>query len=462
MDATGSEELWKVCDSKGNYKVLKIGEKEVNYKNDALPAGKYIFKAETDSRGGGPRKIHTKFSCKKGDKILSDVNWKLDHNTPVIYHELVVNESEAPAVLEINVRSGAILGTMDIYATFTRFPLGLLTEAEELEAELAEIEKAVNKEELISQLKRDSEFKQKAKEAGLIRPFLLLVAMHPLARYQAARPLEVKLLKKYNHDPHAEAWAVLTESGKGLKSRTEYAFEGSVKSCDWYTMVWRAESEGLKTSLPAPIKVDNKVQLCSDPNNPTVAALETDMIIKLAEKQHKNSKEDDELVKVVEKVMSEPGVKEFLATLKLKPEEEKIVGRFLIEICVQEIFADDEEEDEEEDKKDKKDKKEKHHKVHFDEVAEKIQNRLYVGFDPHTKREKNLKHAAHVAAHVGSHIAVHAILHLCPPVGLAVLGVSIARTVAGPSHDKTFETITQMLLQRLLLSTQGIYLENFY
>eukprot|EP01098_Paradermamoeba_levis_P015352 TRINITY_DN774_c0_g1_i3.p1 TRINITY_DN774_c0_g1~~TRINITY_DN774_c0_g1_i3.p1 ORF type:complete len:343 (-),score=137.64 TRINITY_DN774_c0_g1_i3:47-1075(-) len=342
---------------------------------------------------------------------------------------------------------------MDIFATLHKLPAGSATEAEELVDDFNELGKPLTRDEIVAQLKKDSEFRQKAKEAGLIRPFLLLASMHPVARYQAARPISVKLLKKYNHDPHAEAWAVLTEDGKGLKSRTEYSFEFAKKSCDWYTMVWRAEDEALKATLPSPTKVENKSALCNDSSNPTVAGLELDMLLKLAEKQHKTSKENDDLVKVVDKLLSTSESKSFFSALKLKADEEKALSRFLLELVVQEILAEEHGDD---------DKKKDKPVVTFEVVAKKIQTRLFTGYDPYTKKEKNTAIAKNVAVEVASNVGANVLMTLCPPVGLACVGVQIARQVGGPSHDKTFETIVQILIHKLLLATQGVYIESFY
>eukprot|EP00012_Vannella_robusta_P014454 CAMPEP_0206210250 /NCGR_PEP_ID=MMETSP0166-20121206/17429_1 /ASSEMBLY_ACC=CAM_ASM_000260 /TAXON_ID=95228 /ORGANISM="Vannella robusta, Strain DIVA3 518/3/11/1/6" /LENGTH=767 /DNA_ID=CAMNT_0053631875 /DNA_START=1118 /DNA_END=3418 /DNA_ORIENTATION=- len=110
----------------------------------------------------------------------------------------------------------------------------------------------------VDELTRDSEFKQKAWNKGLIKPFLLLVSLHPEKRICWAKSLNINLLSMKNYgDPHAEAYKVLTMDRKGLQARANHAFADTLnplgQNCNWYQILYRVCRKTLQCSS----KVDN-------------------------------------------------------------------------------------------------------------------------------------------------------------------------------------------------------------
>ena len=96
----------------------------------------------------------------------------------------------------------------------------------------------------VEELTRESEFKQKAWNKGLIKPFLLLVSMHPKDRIFWAKSLKVNLLSMKNYgDAHAEAYKLLTADRKGLQARANHAFADTLnplgRDCNWYQILHR-------------------------------------------------------------------------------------------------------------------------------------------------------------------------------------------------------------------------------
>ena len=77
----------------------------------------------------------------------------------------------------------------------------------------------------VDEMTRDSVYKAKAFQKGLIKPFLLLVSMHPETRLRWSVAIKVPLLnmKEYG-DSHAEAYKILTMDRKGLQARANHAF----------------------------------------------------------------------------------------------------------------------------------------------------------------------------------------------------------------------------------------------
>lgn len=77
------------------------------------------------------------------------------------------------------------------------------------------------------QLSKPSEYRAKAYENGMLRPFLLLVSMTPRARFQVAASMGWSLIKDLEEfgDAHAEAADILFRSLKGMEGRTENFWE---------------------------------------------------------------------------------------------------------------------------------------------------------------------------------------------------------------------------------------------
>eukprot|EP01096_Ripella_sp_DP13-Kostka_P004768 TRINITY_DN1722_c0_g1_i1.p1 TRINITY_DN1722_c0_g1~~TRINITY_DN1722_c0_g1_i1.p1 ORF type:complete len:610 (+),score=276.65 TRINITY_DN1722_c0_g1_i1:702-2531(+) len=96
----------------------------------------------------------------------------------------------------------------------------------------------------IEQLARDSSYKKRAFDKGLIRPFLFFVSMHPETRLRWAQSLGINLLNsRCFGDPHREADKILTADFKGIQSRASHAFSESarpfVPNANWYQILQR-------------------------------------------------------------------------------------------------------------------------------------------------------------------------------------------------------------------------------
>ena len=93
------------------------------------------------------------------------------------------------------------------------------------------------------QLERNSRFRSKALEAGMIRPFLYLVSMDPFMRQQTATQLGWSIFTQdYFGDPHAEAWDIINSNIKGIQARTNNAPETLIpiaNNCNWYETLYR-------------------------------------------------------------------------------------------------------------------------------------------------------------------------------------------------------------------------------
>jgi len=76
----------------------------------------------------------------------------------------------------------------------------------------------MSRDRVIAELERESEFKEKAQASGMIRPFLLLVAMPPFLRCQVCNALGLPLFNQpFFGDPHREAWYAINANACGLQ-----------------------------------------------------------------------------------------------------------------------------------------------------------------------------------------------------------------------------------------------------
>lgn len=96
----------------------------------------------------------------------------------------------------------------------------------------------------IEEMSRNSVFKQRAFELGLIRPFLLFVSMDPQTRLYWSFVLKIDLISKdYYGDSHRESFKLLTRKQKGLQPRASHAFTESARPLKpnptWYQIIHR-------------------------------------------------------------------------------------------------------------------------------------------------------------------------------------------------------------------------------
>ncbi len=95
----------------------------------------------------------------------------------------------------------------------------------------------------VLEMRRSSVYKEKAASLGLLRPFLLLVSMHPGRRIGWALNLDISLCKDGFGDSHFEAYEILTHSRKGVMARVMKTFRENMnpfkKGLNWYTILYR-------------------------------------------------------------------------------------------------------------------------------------------------------------------------------------------------------------------------------
>jgi len=103
-------------------------------------------------------------------------------------------------------------------------------------------------------LERDSEYKDKAYRAGLIRPFFLLATLPPRERARLGMRLGVALCRSSSYfDAHAEAWKLLRDPTCGLQtkggsvSKVVEKVTGAGRGANWLDIMHTALTLGAET-----------------------------------------------------------------------------------------------------------------------------------------------------------------------------------------------------------------------
>eukprot|EP00510_Aplanochytrium_minuta_P001345 CAMPEP_0184009560 /NCGR_PEP_ID=MMETSP0954-20121128/2680_1 /TAXON_ID=627963 /ORGANISM="Aplanochytrium sp, Strain PBS07" /LENGTH=484 /DNA_ID=CAMNT_0026288961 /DNA_START=98 /DNA_END=1552 /DNA_ORIENTATION=+ len=124
----------------------------------------------------------------------------------------------------------------------------------------------------VGEMRRYSHYKIKAYRLGMIRPFLLLVSMHPKSAW--ANSLEINLAEKLARgqgdritlgDAHWEAYYIITAQRKGLIDRTCRTFREKFnplsKTLEWEKILHRVMKEVMSTRSPGIVKIFQKEKM---------------------------------------------------------------------------------------------------------------------------------------------------------------------------------------------------------
>ena len=91
-------------------------------------------------------------------------------------------------------------------------------------------------------MRKQSEYREKAYQEGMLRPFLLLVSMPPSFRLKIANSIGLSCLvcEDFFGDPHHESWHILNSHFYGVQARTHSAtkkiFKNTFNHC-WYEIL---------------------------------------------------------------------------------------------------------------------------------------------------------------------------------------------------------------------------------
>eukprot|EP01091_Cochliopodium_minus_P011649 TRINITY_DN3360_c0_g1_i2.p1 TRINITY_DN3360_c0_g1~~TRINITY_DN3360_c0_g1_i2.p1 ORF type:complete len:908 (-),score=235.30 TRINITY_DN3360_c0_g1_i2:81-2588(-) len=138
---------------------------------------------------------------------------------------------------------------------------------------------------IMSQLEKSSEFKEKSRKEGMLRPFLILVSMPPIMRNKVANLIGISLLSEsFFGDPHNEAYHVLNSIQDHCQQFYEKVLNKIGKRCNWFDVLRRTIDTVLKKS-PI-IKCDDwwkTYDECLVPDSKLIQMLEKEFLLKLSD-----------------------------------------------------------------------------------------------------------------------------------------------------------------------------------
>jgi len=122
-----------------------------------------------------------------------------------------------------------------------------------------------SKERVLYELQRNSNYREMALKQGMIRPFLLLVAMPPVFRNQVACSLGWSTYTSVAFgDPHREAWDIIHKNSMGMQARVNKSYETLnplAHNANWYEILVRVGKAGfVQKDVEDPVKQHYKMQ----------------------------------------------------------------------------------------------------------------------------------------------------------------------------------------------------------
>mmetsp|Transcript_62917 Transcript_62917/g.148132 ORF Transcript_62917/g.148132 Transcript_62917/m.148132 type:complete len:382 (-) Transcript_62917:475-1620(-) len=148
---------------------------------------------------------------------------------------------------------------------------------------------------LTKELERVSDFREQAAKAGLLRPFLLLVALPPVSRLQMAITLGWTFIGGSEMgDAHSEAWELLSRRSIGLRDRMVRMRDTLLRrETNWHSILlplcedlcvpaymnWSEEFTSEKMSYADALKE------CHKQSAPNISSLETEFVDKIGKHQ---------------------------------------------------------------------------------------------------------------------------------------------------------------------------------
>ncbi|KAL6047364.1 DUF2786 domain-containing protein, partial [Balamuthia mandrillaris] len=338
---------------------LKPTQRAKEYFLKDLTPGQYALILHTTDHllpGGkkGPRYISCDVEVRAPhmEKPLWRDIYKLHSGSPTEAIEFEVKPETSPASLRLYLQSHSpfLLG-MKVMAKLVKnyaAEVARLTE-EFLSQPFGASYKTLELEDILSEMRRTSEYRIKAHECGMTRPFLYLVSMHPATRQQVADILNIDLVKsKKFGDAHAEAWKIIHAKRHGIQFRAEHTWETlnpGNKPSNWHSCLRRGltnvyPKEHRPEDIGKGISDRDSIKVAEDSQDHTVSNLELLFLEDLRKTHRGQMKKVDEkhpdahLVETCKRLLHETEIialRDILATNGITSEK---VRRFLIELCV--------------------------------------------------------------------------------------------------------------------------------
>eukprot|EP00732_Lithocolla_globosa_P003829 Lithocolla_globosa_v1_NODE_3234_length_1726_cov_6.654099.p1 type:complete len:544 gc:universal NODE_3234_length_1726_cov_6.654099:1650-19(-) len=172
-----------------------------------------------------------------------------------------------------------------------------------------------------AELERESDYSKNSFQQGIIRPFFLLVSMHPIIRNRVANYLGFSILTQpYFGDSHREAWEILHRPGQGMKWRCDASWEKLSSPLrlptDWYYLLFRVYKKVFKgEEQPDLPPRDFTLKECQNSSSKLVQDLENNILfqlsqLKLKTQTNKQIQEEEELNQTPEMIQLQKTLQE--------------------------------------------------------------------------------------------------------------------------------------------------------
>eukprot|EP01103_Thecamoeba_quadrilineata_P007654 TRINITY_DN17500_c0_g1_i1.p1 TRINITY_DN17500_c0_g1~~TRINITY_DN17500_c0_g1_i1.p1 ORF type:complete len:614 (-),score=138.18 TRINITY_DN17500_c0_g1_i1:128-1969(-) len=499
---SGFEVVWKLHrDDGSSFYSFKLGKRKEEFTLNNQREGWYVLRVATPDLCSLQKmpliplewrripciqvlrnlKITLRVASSDNQIIFSEIR-KISTNNSIIEVAFQVPSNLSPAVIDLCLKTKAKLPFV-VKSSLSRYDNIKENDLESFQLAL-----------MFHHLTRRSTWRRRAYEAGMMRPFLLLVSMDAVTRHHVARLLGLTLAnsKLSDGDPHAEAFKIIFRKTIGLKGRAQVITEKMRGTqLNWYNCVQRASSKLKKTKGESKdLKIQDTLAACQAPGDSMIEKIESEFLIKLFERLHGRLKEDDKAL--LADLMASQEAQEIIQPLKEHGFiEERIQKLAVFFLQLQSIKADQlrEKEMTEKDEKRKKqddDKKNRNKKkkdsLHLsegdkdeiemsnpekeeeeeedEEVRSKGNNEDGL-ISPLTSGDKAVNNAiatARLAAIIAAKFLLFTINpFLCFGVGAVFLFAEMKKS----DHGLVFLVVTQLLTRRLLLATKGISLDSF-
>jgi len=169
-------------------------------------------------------------------------------------------------------------------------------------------------EELVrKEMAKHSEFSELAAKSGMIRPFLILIAMPAFFRNKVANFLGWTLFTQpYFGDAHEEAWVILSKDMSGMMSRAIKAYEriALLNRMPWYNVVYRVTAEIFRRVDAPEMDYDDAVKISNWRNNDYMKNIEQEFLLKLGELQQRTAQMPDKVPKTQAEIEADEIIRE--------------------------------------------------------------------------------------------------------------------------------------------------------
>eukprot|EP00012_Vannella_robusta_P012510 CAMPEP_0206206028 /NCGR_PEP_ID=MMETSP0166-20121206/14632_1 /ASSEMBLY_ACC=CAM_ASM_000260 /TAXON_ID=95228 /ORGANISM="Vannella robusta, Strain DIVA3 518/3/11/1/6" /LENGTH=415 /DNA_ID=CAMNT_0053626281 /DNA_START=571 /DNA_END=1818 /DNA_ORIENTATION=- len=183
-----------------------------------------------------------------------------------------------------------------------------------------------------AELRRQSKYRDQAKEQGVERPFLLLVSMPPFTRNAIAASLGFALfLEPYFGDPHAESIHILCDSRVGIQARANQSWETLnplAQNANWCDILVRVMECVFDMDLEhKSYEISQKAS--TTPGSPLIQDLEEKFIVFLSKRSHLKKEEDSDVVEdhATVKEVAEEQENDVTSSVDTVTEKDRIVAR---------------------------------------------------------------------------------------------------------------------------------------